>query len=30
MTTRAETVSFVVCSGIGFETGSAAQDYIQL
>jgi antirestriction protein ArdC len=28
--TEAEAVSFVVCNGIGFETGSAAQDYIQL
>jgi hypothetical protein len=28
--TEAETVSFVVCSGIGLETGSAAEDYIQL
>jgi hypothetical protein len=28
--TDAEAVSFVVCSGIGLETGSAAQDYIQL
>ena len=28
--TEAEAVSFVVCSGIGLETGSAAQDYIQL
>jgi hypothetical protein len=28
--TEAEAVSFVVCSGIGLEAGSAAQDYIQL
>jgi len=28
--TEAEAVSFAVCSGIGLETGSAAQDYIQL
>jgi hypothetical protein len=28
--TEAEAVSFVVCSGIGLHTGSAAQDYIQL
>jgi hypothetical protein len=28
--TEAEAVSFVVCSGVGLETGSAAQDYIQL
>jgi len=28
--TEAEAVSFVVCSGIGLEIGSAAQDYIQL
>jgi hypothetical protein len=28
--TEAEAVSFIVCSGIGLETGSAAQDYIQL
>jgi DNA transposition AAA+ family ATPase len=28
--TEAEAVSFVVCSAIGLETGSAAQDYIQL
>jgi DNA transposition AAA+ family ATPase len=28
--TEAEAVSFVVCNGIGLETGSAAQDYIQL
>jgi len=28
--TEAEAVSFVVCSGIGLEMGSAAQDYIQL
>jgi hypothetical protein len=28
--TEAEAVSFVVCSGIGLETGSAAQEYIQL
>jgi hypothetical protein len=28
--TEAEAVSFVVCSGIGLETGSAAQNYIQL
>ncbi len=28
--TEAEAISFVVCSGIGLETGSAAQDYIQL
>ena len=28
--TEAEAVSFVVCSGIGLETGSAAQDYIQI
>jgi hypothetical protein len=26
--TEAEAVSFVVCSGIGLETGSAAQDYV--
>jgi antirestriction protein ArdC len=28
--TEAEAVSFVVCSGIGLQTGTAAQDYIQL
>src|ERR1017187_1085116 len=28
--TEAEAVSFAVCCGIGLETGSAAQDYIQL
>jgi antirestriction protein ArdC len=28
--TEAEAVSFVVCSAIGLETGTAAQDYIQL
>jgi antirestriction protein ArdC len=28
--TEAEAVSFVVCTGIGLETGSASQDYIQL
>lgn len=28
--TEAEAVAFVVCRGIGLETGSAAQDYIQL
>jgi antirestriction protein ArdC len=28
--TEAEAVAFVVCQGIGLETGSAAQDYIQL
>jgi hypothetical protein len=28
--TEAEAVSFVVCRGIHLETGSAAQDYIQL
>jgi antirestriction protein ArdC len=28
--TEAEAVSFVVCSAISLETGSAAQDYIQL
>jgi hypothetical protein len=28
--TEAEAVSFVVCSGVGLETGSASQDYIQL
>lgn len=28
--TEAEAVSFVVCRGVGLETGSAAQDYIQL
>ena len=28
--TEAEAVSFAVCSGVGLETGSAAQDYIQL
>ena len=28
--TEAEAVAFVVCSGIGLETGSAAQDYIGL
>jgi antirestriction protein ArdC len=28
--TEAEAVSFVVCTGIGLETGSAAQEYIQL
>jgi hypothetical protein len=28
--TEAEEVSFVVCSEIGLENGSAAQDYIQL
>jgi hypothetical protein len=25
---EAEAVAFVVCSGIGLETGSAAQDYV--
>jgi hypothetical protein len=28
--TEAEAVVFVVCSGIALETGSAAQDYIDL
>jgi len=28
--TEAEAVSFVVCNAIGLETGTAAQDYIQL
>ena len=28
--TEAETVAFVVCSAVGLETGSAAQDYIGL
>jgi len=28
--TEAEATAFVVCSGIGLETGSAASDYIQL
>jgi len=28
--TEAEAVAFVVCEAIGLETGSAAQDYIQL
>jgi len=28
--TEAEAVAFVVCQGIGLETGSAARDYIQL
>jgi len=28
--TEAEAVSFVVCCGVGLQTGSAAQDYIQL
>ena len=28
--TEAEAVTFVVCQAIGLETGSAAQDYIQL
>jgi hypothetical protein len=28
--TEAEAVAFVVCSAIGLETGSAAQDYIGL
>ena len=28
--TEAEAVSFAVCSGIGLEAGTAAQDYIQL
>jgi len=28
--TEAEAVSFVVCKAIGLETGTAAQDYIQL
>ncbi len=28
--TEAEAVAFVVCKAIGLETGSAAQDYIQL
>jgi hypothetical protein len=28
--TEAEAVAFVICSGIGLETGSASQDYIQL
>jgi len=27
---RAEAVAFVVCSAIGFDTGTAAQDYIGL
>ena len=27
--TEAEAVAFVVCNGIGLETGTAAQDYIQ-
>ena len=28
--TEAEAVAFVVCQAIGLETGTAAQDYIQL
>jgi hypothetical protein len=28
--TEAEAVAFVVCQAIGLETGSAAEDYIQL
>jgi DNA transposition AAA+ family ATPase len=28
--TEAEAVAYVVCHAIGLETGSAAQDYIQL
>jgi hypothetical protein len=28
--TEAEAVAFIVCSAIGLETGSAAQDYIGL
>jgi hypothetical protein len=28
--TEAEAVAFVVCSGIGLDAGTAAQDYIQL
>jgi hypothetical protein len=28
--TEAEAVAFVVCRGIGLETGSASQDYIQI
>ena len=28
--TEAEAVSFVVCNAVGLETGTAAQDYIQL
>jgi antirestriction protein ArdC len=28
--TEAEAVAFVVCSGVGLDTGTAAQDYIQL
>ena len=28
--TEAEAVAFAVCQGIGLETGSAVQDYIQL
>jgi hypothetical protein len=28
--TEAEAVAYVVCQAIGLETGSAAQDYIQL
>jgi len=28
--TEAEAVAFVVCQALGLETGSAAQDYIQL
>jgi hypothetical protein len=28
--TEAEAVSFVVCKAIGLESGTAAQDYIQL
>jgi DNA transposition AAA+ family ATPase len=28
--TEAEAVSFVVCDAVGLETGTAAQDYIQL
>ncbi len=28
--TEAEAVSFVVCNAVGIETGTAAQDYIQL
>jgi DNA transposition AAA+ family ATPase len=28
--TEAEAVAFVVCQAVGLETGTAAQDYIQL
>jgi len=28
--TEAEAVAFVVCSAIGLETGSAAQDYVAM